>query len=113
MDKFLPSSSDVEDSGKALSSPLQIGGGGGGNSAKVEKQNLWKGGKHGTRPDMRPPVADGWAGADMRVFSLFNSSVTDRPTDRRTDRRTDKASYRVACPQLKKKKKKKKKKERK
>ena len=26
----------------------------------------------------------------------------DRPTDQPTDRRTDKASYRVACPQLKK-----------
>ena len=58
-----------------------------------------------TRPDTRPPVADGWAWAEMRVFPLFNSSVTDRPTDRPTDRRTDgrtdKASYRVACPQLK------------
>ena len=41
----------------------------------------------------------------MRVSSVFNSSVTDRPTDRPTDGRThgrtDKASYRVACPQLK------------
>ena len=55
-----------------------------------------------TRPDTRPPVADGWAGAEMRVFPLFNSSVTDQPTDRPTNRRTDKASYRVACPQLKK-----------
>ena len=54
-----------------------------------------------TRPDTRPPVADGRAGAEMRVLPLFNSSVTDRPTDRPTDRRTDKASYRVACPQLK------------
>ena len=44
------------------------------------------------------PVADGWAGVEMRVFTLFNScSRTDRPTDRRTD----KGSYRVACPQLK------------
>ena len=42
----------------------------------------------------------------MRVFTLFDScSPTDGPTDRRTDGRTDKASYRVACPQLKKKKK--------
>ena len=32
-----------------------------------------------TRPNTRPPVADGWAGADMRVFPLF-----DRPTDGRT-----------------------------
>ena len=31
---------------------------------------------------------DGWAGAEMRVFPLFNSSVTDQPTDRPTDRRT-------------------------
>ena len=29
-----------------------------------------------TRPDTRPPVADGWAGAEMRVFTLFYSSVT-------------------------------------
>ena len=55
-----------------------------------------------TRPDTRPPVADGWAGAEMLVFPLFDScSRTDRPTDRPTDGRTDKASYRVACPQLK------------
>ena len=39
-----------------------------------------------TRPDTRPPVADGWAGAEMRVFTLFDScSLTDRPTDGRTD----------------------------
>ena len=25
-----------------------------------------------TRPDTRPPVADGWAGADMRIFPLFD-----------------------------------------
>ena len=37
-----------------------------------------------TRPDTRPSVADGWAGAEMRVFPLFNSSVTDGPTDRPT-----------------------------
>ena len=67
-----------------------------------------------TRPDTRPiPVADGWAGAEMRVFTLSNSITTDGPTDGRTngrtdqrtdgrtDQRTDKASYRVACPQLK------------
>ena len=48
-----------------------------------------------TRPDTRPiPVADGWAGAEMRVFTLFDSCS-------RTYRRTDKGSYRVACPQLK------------
>ena len=38
------------------------------------------------------------------VFPLFNSMTTDRRTDGRTDGRTDKASYRVACPQLKRKK---------
>ena len=44
----------------------------------------------GTRPDTRPiPVADGWAGAEMRVFSLFDSITmtngrTDGPTDGRT-----------------------------
>ena len=43
-----------------------------------------------TRPDTRPiPVADGWAGAEMRVFPLFDSSVTDQPTNQPTDRRTD------------------------
>ena len=43
-----------------------------------------------TRPDTRPPVADGWAGAEMRVFTLFDScSPTDRLTDGRTDGRTD------------------------
>ena len=40
-----------------------------------------------TRPDTRPiPVADGWAGADMRVFLL--STRADRPTDGPTDGRT-------------------------
>ena len=35
-----------------------------------------------TRPDTRPPVADGWAGADMRVFPLFDSiTSTDQPTN--------------------------------
>ena len=40
-----------------------------------------------TRPDIRPSVADGWAGAEMRVFPLFNS-ITDQPTDRPTNGRT-------------------------
>ena len=36
------------------------------------------------------PVADGWAGAEMRDFTLFDScSRMDQPTDGRTDRRTD------------------------
>ena len=39
----------------------------------------------GTRPDTRPPVAGGWAGAEMRVSSLFDSCPrTNRPTDGRT-----------------------------
>ena len=42
-----------------------------------------------TRPDTRPPVADGWAGAEMRVSTLSNSITTDRPTDRPTNGRTD------------------------
>ena len=54
--------------------------------------------KIGARPDTQPPVADGWAGVDMRVFPLFDSCLQ---TDGPTDRRTDKASYRVVCPQLK------------
>ena len=40
---------------------------------------------HQTRPDTRPiPVADGWAGAEMRVFTISNSITTDRRTDGRT-----------------------------
>ena len=39
-----------------------------------------------TRPDTRPSVADGWAGAEMRIFTLFDScSRTDGPTDGQTD----------------------------
>ena len=34
-----------------------------------------------TRPDTRPSVADGWAGAEMRVLPLFDSIITDRRTD--------------------------------
>ena len=41
-----------------------------------------------TRPDTRPiPVADGWAGAEMRVFALSqldHHGPTDQPTDGRT-----------------------------
>ena len=40
-----------------------------------------------TRPDKRPPVADGWAGADMRVFPLLTR--VDGLTDQRMDRWTD------------------------
>ena len=78
--------------------------------AVTDTDSAYYKGKHGaeitgarkiTRPDTWPSVADGWAGAEMRVFPLFDSIITDGPTDGRTDRRTDKASYRVACPQLK------------
>ena len=32
-----------------------------------------------TRPDTRPiPVADGWAGAEMFVFTIFNSMGPDQ-----------------------------------
>ena len=36
-----------------------------------------------TRPDTRPiPVADGWAGAEMRVFTLSKSiTMADQRTD--------------------------------
>ena len=44
----------------------------------------------------------------MRVFTLSNWITTDRwtdgPTDQRTDGRNDKASYKVACPRLKRRK---------
>ena len=35
------------------------------------------------------------------TFRLERDGPTDQPTDGRTDGRTDKASYRVACPRLK------------
>ena len=39
-----------------------------------------------TRLDTRPPVADGWAGAEMRISSLFDSCPrTNQPTDQQTD----------------------------
>ena len=43
-----------------------------------------------TRPETRPiPVADGWAGAEMRVFHFSTRAWrTDRPTDQPTDGRT-------------------------
>ena len=54
-----------------------------------------------TRLDTRPPVADGWAGAEMRIFPLSTRSLrTNGPrdglTDGLTDGRTDEASYRFA-----------------
>ena len=43
--------------------------------------------KKTTRPDTRPPVADGWAGEDMRVLSLFDSiTSTDQPTNPGSDK---------------------------
>ena len=39
--------------------------------------------------------------ARLPTFQLDGYGRADGPTDRPTDRRTDKASYRVACPQLK------------
>ena len=49
------------------------------------------------------PVADGWAGARMRVFTLCDRFQLERdgPTDGPTNRRTDKASYRDARSYLK------------
>ena len=43
-----------------------------------------------TKPDKRPiPVADRWAGAEIRVFTLFDScSRTNGRTNGRTDGRT-------------------------
>ena len=41
-----------------------------------------------TRPDTRPPVADRWAGAEMRVLTLSKSIITDRRTNGPTDGRT-------------------------
>ena len=42
-----------------------------------------------TRPYIRPiPVADGRAGAEIRVFALSNSIITNGRTDGRTDGRT-------------------------
>ena len=54
---------------------------------KLEKREVFgKEDGRKTRPDTRPiPVADGWAGAEMRVFTLFDPcSRTDGPTDGRT-----------------------------
>ena len=35
-----------------------------------------------TRPDTRPPVVDGWAGAEMRALPLFDSITSrDGPTN--------------------------------
>ena len=66
---------------------------------KLEKREVFgKEDGRKTRPDTRPiPVADRWAGAELRVFTLFDLCS-------RTNGRTDKGLYRVACPQLKKKK---------
>ena len=58
---------------------------------KLEKREVFgKEDGRKTRPDTRPiPVADGWAGAELRVFTLFDScSRTNGRTDGRTDGRT-------------------------
>ena len=34
-----------------------------------------------TRSDIRPPVADGLAGVEKRVFPLFDSIIMDQRTD--------------------------------
>ena len=69
---------------------------------KLEKREVFgKEDGRKTRPDTRPiPVADEWAGAELRVFTLFDSCLrTDGPMDGRTDR----AYYRDARTHLKKK----------
>ena len=61
----------------------------GNKNDEKKREEKKKGKKEATRPDTRPPVADEWAGAEMRVFTLFDScSPTDRRTDGRTDGRT-------------------------
>ena len=57
----------------------------------VQNEGLLSAGKADkTRPDTWPiPVADGWAGAEMRFFTLFDScSRTDRPTNGQMEGRT-------------------------
>ena len=54
-----------------------------------------------TRPDTRPSVADGWAGAEMRAFPLFNSSVTDKASYwKKVELRNSTFSFLVADTQL-------------
>ena len=54
-----------------------------------------------TRVDTRPiPVADGWAGVEMRVLTLSNLITTDQRTNGPKDGQTDGQSLRFACPQL-------------
>ena len=47
------------------------------------------------------PVTDGWAGAEMRIFTLTNLITPDRQIDQQTNRQTGEASYKAVCPQLK------------
>ena len=53
---------------------------------KLEKREVFgKEDGRKTRPDTLPiPVADGWAGAEMRIFILSTQSPTDQQTDGRT-----------------------------
>ena len=65
-------------------------------------------GCHETRPDTRPiPVAEGWAGAEMRVFTLSNSiTMTDELTDGSTDEPMEGKSLLKICVSATKKEKK-------
>ena len=57
---------------------------------RESKNNGWEEGKKKeTRPDTRPTVADGWAGAEMRVFTLSNSIITDQRTNGQTKPRIE------------------------
>ena len=51
-----------------------------------------------TRPDTRPPVADRWAGAEMRFSHLSTQSLW---TDGRTDERTDTSFFQSRGSRLK------------
>ena len=69
---------------------------------KYKQTLMRRSGNSETRPDTWPiPVADGQAGAEIRVFALSQLDDLYGPTDQPTDRRMDKASYRVASPRLK------------
>ena len=57
------------------------------NRKKTRKQIEKKEKK--TRTGPRPIVADGWVGAEMRVFTLSNLIIMDGPTDGQTERQTD------------------------
>ena len=65
-----------------------------GNCMKIDRFNIPRFNpfviREKTRPDTRPiPVADGWAGAEMQIFALSNSIITNGPLDQWTDGPTD------------------------